>query len=49
MIELNFFLTFTKEKGKGKNQNVKNVRGPVSGLVGSIPLPTLESRINRIH
>ena len=26
-----------------------NVKGPVSGFVGRIPLPSLESRINRNH
>ena len=27
----------------------QNIKGPVSGFVGRIPLPSLESRINRNH
>ena len=34
---------------KGRLQKKKNVKGPVSGFVGHIPLPLLESRINGNH
>ena len=32
-----------------KKRNNKVNKGPVSGFVGRIPLPTLENRINRNH
>ena len=41
------------QKGGGrastKNQKAQNSKGPVSGFVGRIPLPSLESIISRNH